>query len=141
MKLALIGYGAMGKLVETLAVAAGDEIGSKVTSTDASKDAAQVATALRGHDVAIDFSVASAVLRVAIRPYESAVARGFRVRPCESAGGYPRFCFRPLSRVRPVPPQIGLAKARQIRGDHPVPIRHFRHQIPKHVARGRETVQ
>ncbi len=63
MKLALIGYGAMGKLVETLAVAAGDEIGSKVTSTDASKDAAQVATALRGHDVAIDFSVASAVLR------------------------------------------------------------------------------
>ncbi|MEP6570802.1 MAG: dihydrodipicolinate reductase C-terminal domain-containing protein [Acidobacteriota bacterium] len=63
MKLALIGYGAMGKLVENLAVAAGDEIGSKVTSTDASKDAAQVATGLRGHDVAIDFSVASAVLR------------------------------------------------------------------------------
>ncbi|MEP6820005.1 MAG: dihydrodipicolinate reductase C-terminal domain-containing protein [bacterium] len=63
MKLALIGCGAMGRLVETLAVAAGDEVGSKVTSTDASKDAAQVATALRGHDVAIDFSVASAVLR------------------------------------------------------------------------------
>ena len=62
MKLALIGYGAMGKLVETLAVAAGDEIGSKVTSTDASKDAAQVATALRGHDVAIDFSSPDAVI-------------------------------------------------------------------------------
>jgi 4-hydroxy-tetrahydrodipicolinate reductase len=63
MKLALIGCGAMGKLVETLSRAAGDEIGSRVTSADAAKDAAQLATALRGHDVAVDFSVASAVLR------------------------------------------------------------------------------
>ena len=63
MKLALIGYGAMGRLVETLSRNAGDEIGLTVTSTDASQDAAQLATALRGHDVAIDFSVASAVLR------------------------------------------------------------------------------
>jgi len=63
MKLALIGYGAMGKLVETLARDAGDEIGSTVTSTDAANDAAQLATELRGHDVAIDFSVAAAVLR------------------------------------------------------------------------------
>ena len=31
MRLALIGYGAMGKLVESLADAAGDEIGLKVT--------------------------------------------------------------------------------------------------------------
>ena len=63
MKLALIGYGAMGKLVANLAGAAGDEIGLKVTSNDASTDAPELATALRGHDVAIDFSVASAVLR------------------------------------------------------------------------------
>ena len=63
MKLALIGYGAMGKLVETLASAAGDEIGLKVSSNDASTDATELATALRGHDVAIDFSVAAAVLR------------------------------------------------------------------------------
>ena len=63
MKLALIGYGAMGKLVANLASAGGDEIGLKVTSNDASTAAPELATALRGHDVAIDFSVASAVLR------------------------------------------------------------------------------
>ncbi len=63
MKLALIGYGAMGKLVETLSRAAGDEIGLRVTSADAAKDAAQLATALGGHEIAIDFSVSAAVLR------------------------------------------------------------------------------
>ena len=63
MKLALIGYGAMGKLVANLASAAGDEIGLTVTSRDASQDAAQLASALHGHDVIIDFSVSSAVLR------------------------------------------------------------------------------
>ena len=63
MKLALIGCGAMGKLVANLADAAGDEIGSKVTSDDASKDAVQLSTGLRGHDAAIDFSAGSAVLR------------------------------------------------------------------------------
>jgi 4-hydroxy-tetrahydrodipicolinate reductase len=63
MRLALIGYGAMGKLVENLASAAGDEIGLKVNSRDLSLDAAQLAVSLRGHDAAIDFSVAPAVLR------------------------------------------------------------------------------
>ena len=63
MKLALIGYGAMGQLVANLARAAGDEIGLTVTSRDASQNAAQLATSLGGHDVAIDFSVGSAVLR------------------------------------------------------------------------------
>jgi 4-hydroxy-tetrahydrodipicolinate reductase len=63
MKLALIGYGAMGKLVANLTGAAGHEVGSIVTSRDASKDAAQLAAGLRGHEVAIDFSVSSAVLR------------------------------------------------------------------------------
>ena len=63
MRLALIGYGAMGKLVENLASAAGDEIGLKVDSSGASLDAAELAVSLRGHDVAIDFSVAPAVLR------------------------------------------------------------------------------
>ena len=63
MKLALIGYGAMGKLVENLAGAAEEEIGLKVDSRDASLNAAQLAASLRGHDVAIDFSVGSAVLR------------------------------------------------------------------------------
>jgi 4-hydroxy-tetrahydrodipicolinate reductase len=63
MRLALIGYGAMGKLVENLASAAGDEIGLKVNSSGASLDVAELAASLRGHDAAIDFSVAPAVLR------------------------------------------------------------------------------
>src|SRR4029077_17877574 len=63
MRLALIGYGAMSKLVENLASACGDEIGLKVNSHDASVDAAQLAVTLRGYDAAIDFSVAPAVLR------------------------------------------------------------------------------
>jgi 4-hydroxy-tetrahydrodipicolinate reductase len=63
MKLALIGYGAMGKLVANLAGAAGDEIGLRVTSHAAAQDAVQLANSLRGHDAAIDFSVSSAVLR------------------------------------------------------------------------------
>jgi 4-hydroxy-tetrahydrodipicolinate reductase len=63
VKLALIGFGAMGKLVAELARAAGDEVGLTITSRDAEKDAAQLATALSGHDVAIDFSVGPAVLR------------------------------------------------------------------------------
>lgn len=63
MRLALIGYGAMGKLVENLASAAGDQIGMKVNSREAGLGAGQLAASLRGHDVAIDFSVAPAVLR------------------------------------------------------------------------------
>lgn len=63
MKLALIGYGAMGKLVAGLARAAGDEIGLTIASRDASLNVDQLAASLRGHDAAIDFSVASAVLR------------------------------------------------------------------------------
>ena len=65
MKLALIGYGAMGKLVAQLAAAAGDEIGLTVSSRDTRQHAAVLAGSLHsgGHDVAIDFSVGSAVLR------------------------------------------------------------------------------
>jgi len=63
MKVALLGYGAMGTLVESLVCASGDEIGFKMTSTDASMGPEEVAAKLNGHDVAIDFSVAGAVLR------------------------------------------------------------------------------
>lgn len=63
MKLALIGYGAMGQLVANLATAAGDEIGFTVTSKDASSEPQQLAESLQGHDVAVDFSASSAVLR------------------------------------------------------------------------------
>jgi 4-hydroxy-tetrahydrodipicolinate reductase len=63
MKLALIGHGAMGQLIVSQARAAGVEIGMILMSGDASQNAAQLATKLRGHDVAIDFSVGTAVLK------------------------------------------------------------------------------
>ncbi len=63
MRLALIGHGAMGHLVESLTRAAGGDIGLTVSSRDASQTAAQLAPALKGHDVAIDFSVGPAALR------------------------------------------------------------------------------
>jgi 4-hydroxy-tetrahydrodipicolinate reductase len=59
MKIALIGFGTMGQLVAAQAIKAGDEIGLKVTSNDCN----DLATRLRGHDVAIDFSVAESVAR------------------------------------------------------------------------------
>jgi 4-hydroxy-tetrahydrodipicolinate reductase len=63
MKLALIGFGAMGQLVAAEARKAGDEIGAVVTSKDQNLSVDQLAEKLRGHDVAIDFSVGAAVLR------------------------------------------------------------------------------
>lgn len=63
MKLALIGYGAMGQLVGQLASAAGDQIGMKLTSNESDQDVDEVAAMLRRHDVAIDFSLGPAVLR------------------------------------------------------------------------------
>ncbi len=63
MKLALIGYGAMGRLVETQAQAAGDQVGIKLTSNESEQDVDELAAMLRRHDVAVDFSVGPAVLR------------------------------------------------------------------------------
>jgi 4-hydroxy-tetrahydrodipicolinate reductase len=62
MKLALIGYGAMGQLVARLALAAGDEIGATLTSKDSGRSIDDTVALLRGHDVAIDFSTGSAVV-------------------------------------------------------------------------------
>lgn len=62
MKLALIGYGAMGRLVANLARAAGDEIGATLASKDSARSIDEMAALLHGHDVAIDFSVGSAVV-------------------------------------------------------------------------------
>ena len=63
MKFALIGYGVMGQLVAAEARKAGDEVGAVVTSKQSSLSVDQLAEKLRGHDVAIDFSVGEAVLR------------------------------------------------------------------------------
>ncbi|HEX8457398.1 MAG TPA: dihydrodipicolinate reductase C-terminal domain-containing protein [Pyrinomonadaceae bacterium] len=63
MKLAIIGNGAMGKLVRALAEAEGHEIGRILTSEDAGRSAVELAELLGGHDAAIDFSVSGAVLK------------------------------------------------------------------------------
>jgi 4-hydroxy-tetrahydrodipicolinate reductase len=63
MKLALIGHGAMGQLVASQARTAGEEIGTTITSRDAARSIDELAASLPDHDVAIDFSVGTAVLK------------------------------------------------------------------------------
>ena len=63
MKLALIGHGAMGRLVESLARAENDEICATITSREVTLKAEDLAALLKGCDAAIDFSVGSAVAR------------------------------------------------------------------------------
>ncbi|HYT71312.1 MAG TPA: dihydrodipicolinate reductase C-terminal domain-containing protein [Gemmatimonadales bacterium] len=62
MKLALFGNGSMGRVAAALARARGHEIGSVLDSRDAGRTPEQLAPLLSGHDVAIDFSAAAAVL-------------------------------------------------------------------------------
>ena len=63
MKIAIIGYGAMGRIIERLAKEKGHEIGAVVDEESAGSPASDVAESLKGADAAIDFSVASAVKR------------------------------------------------------------------------------
>ena len=63
MKIALIGYGAMGKLIERQAKEKGHEIVVVVNAADAGLSTAELAEKLKESDVAIDFSVAAAVPR------------------------------------------------------------------------------
>jgi 4-hydroxy-tetrahydrodipicolinate reductase len=61
MKIALIGYGAMGQLVGKLAIEQGNEIALTLDVEDADRRIEDLAKALRGCDVAIDFSIADTV--------------------------------------------------------------------------------
>src|SRR5260370_42324760 len=61
MKIALVGYGVMGGLVGLLAVTKGHEVALTVDIDDAGRSVDDLANALRGCDVAIDFSIADAV--------------------------------------------------------------------------------
>ena len=61
MKLALIGSGAMGQLVAKLAKEQGHEVTIALNSRDAQRSGEDLAGSLRGCDVAIDFSIATAV--------------------------------------------------------------------------------
>ena len=63
MKIALIGYGAMGKLIRTLAENKSHEIAVVIDEADANLSAERLAEKLRGADAAIDFSTAEAVRR------------------------------------------------------------------------------
>lgn len=63
MKIALIGYGAMGRLIEHLAVEKGHEICVIIDDGDANLFPGELAEKLKGCDVAIDFTVAMAVRR------------------------------------------------------------------------------
>ena len=63
MKLALIGYGEMGKLVERLATARDHSVDLIVDEMHAADSIADLAGRLKDTDVAIDFSVANAVRR------------------------------------------------------------------------------
>jgi 4-hydroxy-tetrahydrodipicolinate reductase len=63
MKLALIGFGAMGQLVAAEARKAGDEIGVVVTSKDGDLTIDQLTERVHGHDAVVDFSVGETVLK------------------------------------------------------------------------------
>jgi 4-hydroxy-tetrahydrodipicolinate reductase len=63
MKIALIGYGAMGKLIQTLAEGKGHQIAVVVDETWAGLSPTELAQRLSGVDVAIDFTTAEAVRR------------------------------------------------------------------------------
>ena len=63
MRLALIGKGAMGRLVQARAADEGHEVALVLDSRAAVRGPAELIEQLRGHDAAIDFSVGGAVLR------------------------------------------------------------------------------
>ena len=62
MRLAFIGNGRMGRVVIVQARAAGYEVGEVLSSADARAGPEGLAAALSGHDAAIDFTAADAVL-------------------------------------------------------------------------------
>lgn len=63
MKIALIGHGTMGKLIERLALEKEHEIAVVIDDADAGLSIEELAAKLNGADVAIDFTVAEAVQR------------------------------------------------------------------------------
>src|SRR3990167_3236444 len=62
MKLALIGYGKMGRMVEDLALSRGHRILFKIDIEGNEQGQALTAENLKGVDVAVDFSIPDAVI-------------------------------------------------------------------------------
>jgi 4-hydroxy-tetrahydrodipicolinate reductase len=63
MRLALLGHGAMGQLVERLAREGGHEVATVLGSRESEFKTEELAEILGGHDAAVDFTVAEAVPR------------------------------------------------------------------------------
>jgi 4-hydroxy-tetrahydrodipicolinate reductase len=63
MKIALIGTGNMGRIVQTLAVEKGHEIAVTVDEHDAARSGGELSEKLKSADVAIDFSASAAIKR------------------------------------------------------------------------------
>ena len=63
MRLALIGHGAMGQLIERLAREGGHEVATVLGSRESEFKVEELAEIIGGHDAAIDFTVAEAVPR------------------------------------------------------------------------------
>jgi 4-hydroxy-tetrahydrodipicolinate reductase len=63
LNIAVIGHGAMGRLVEALALAEGHKVRIAPSAKDGRRDVETLSEWLTGNDVAIDFTVADAVLR------------------------------------------------------------------------------
>ena len=63
MNIALIGHGAMGRLIERLAGEKGHTIAAVIDESDSASTPAELAEQLRGADVAIDFTTVDAVRR------------------------------------------------------------------------------
>ena len=62
MRMALLGYGKMGKLIETIALREGWEVGPKLDINDNAEGSGITAASMTGVDVAIEFSQPDAVL-------------------------------------------------------------------------------
>lgn len=63
MKIALIGHGAMGRIIERLAIEKGYEIGAVVHESDAAAGPGEIGDRVGGCDAAIDFTIGAAVRR------------------------------------------------------------------------------
>lgn len=63
MKIAILGYGAMGRTIERLAIEKGHEIGAVIDEESSQSKSEDVAERLTGAEVAIEFSVREAVVR------------------------------------------------------------------------------
>jgi 4-hydroxy-tetrahydrodipicolinate reductase len=75
VKIALLGYGKMGKLVETIARREGMQVGPKLDINDNPRGTGITAAAMEGVDVAIEFSQPDAVLS----NIEAAAAAGVHI--------------------------------------------------------------